>query len=444
MEDVVETMRKDIRMGSVESITSVVRGQNREGIAFALRFSYVDRRKVQQVCQDLVGSFINESIRLSSSQSTQTTEFFRDELERARQDLESIDKRITEFRMKNMGVSAQDEQALNARVNTLESTAMNLNNGISRSQQDKLQLESQLRFSSDQLAQLSTPVVIEQGQQSVQAVNQQLVSMDRQIDQMEASLATLKEAYKESHPDVVRMQGLLNLRKQERERLAASASEPKQDQHPPKKVVVNRSDSAEARALASEVAKLRSALQAKDMEIEDLVRQLKETRDRIRAYLNQIGSSPLAQQQYQQLLRDREQIAKDYQELSGKMSVSELASNLQSRKQGETLEVLDPPVVPTDPAQPKRGIIIGLGLALGAALGIAFSGIREIKDSSLKNLKDVRAYTHLTVLASVPLLENDFVVRRRRRIGWLAWSAALLLGVLVMSGSVAYYFTQRT
>jgi hypothetical protein len=68
---------------------------------------------------------------------------------------------------------------------------------------------------------------------------------------------------------------------------------------------------------------------------------------------------------------------------------------------------------------------------------------REAKDGSLKNLKDVRAYTRLTVLGSIPFLENDFVVRRRRRMAWLAWSAAFLLGLLMMAGSVIYYYTSK-
>ena len=39
-----------------------------------------------------------------------------------------------------------------------------------------------------------------------------------------------------------------------------------------------------------------------------------------------------------------------------------------------------------------------------------------MKDTSLKNLKDVRAYTQMSILGSIPLLENDFVVRRRKRL----------------------------
>ena len=68
-----------------------------------------------------------------------------------------------------------------------------------------------------------------------------------------------------------------------------------------------------------------------------------------------------------------------------------------------------------------------------------------MKDSSLKNLKDVRAYTQLTVLGSIPLLENDLVVRRRRRLGWLAWSTACIIGAVIMTGSMYfYYFVNKT
>ena len=38
------------------------------------------------------------------------------------------------------------------------------------------------------------------------------------------------------------------------------------------------------------------------------------------------------------------------------------------------------------------------------------------------------------------LLENDFVVRRRRRMAWLAWTTACLLAVVTMAGSVVYYY----
>ena len=86
---------------------------------------------------------------------------------------------------------------------------------------------------------------------------------------------------------------------------------------------------------------------------------------------------------------------------------------------------------------------MGTGVGIGALIGMFIVAAREMKDTTLKSLKDVRAYTQLTVLGSVPLLENDLVVRRRRRLTWLAWSTACLAGILIMAGSVVFYFTNK-
>jgi hypothetical protein len=76
-------------------------------------------------------------------------------------------------------------------------------------------------------------------------------------------------------------------------------------------------------------------------------------------------------------------------------------------------------------------------------VGIVLAGAKEVKNTSLKNLKDVRAYTNLPVLSSVPLLENALLVRRKRRLFWLAWTSAVMIGTIAMSGSMYYYFFGR-
>lgn len=83
-----------------------------------------------------------------------------------------------------------------------------------------------------------------------------------------------------------------------------------------------------------------------------------------------------------------------------------------------------------------------MGTLIGLAAGLFLAGGREVKDTSLKNLKDVRAYTGLPVLGSVPLVENDLLVQRKRRLTWVAWSGACIVGFLMMLGSVYYYFTK--
>ena len=90
-------------------------------------------------------------------------------------------------------------------------------------------------------------------------------------------------------------------------------------------------------------------------------------------------------------------------------------------KAGENLEVVDWPNLPTAPRS-RIGGLGGGGHILRFRGGVVLAAIKEVKNTSLKNLKDVRAYTNLPVLSSIPLLENALLVRRKRRLVWLAWS----------------------
>jgi hypothetical protein len=127
-----------------------------------------------------------------------------------------------------------------------------------------------------------------------------------------------------------------------------------------------------------------------------------------------------------------------------KRDSSETAKDLEQHKGGENLELLDPASLPEQATDPNRPAWAAIGTALGLVIGIVLAGAREMRDTSLKNLKDVRAYTNLPVLSSIPLLENALLVRRKRRLFWLAWSSSFIVGCLAMTVSVYYHFFGRS
>jgi hypothetical protein len=99
------------------------------------------------------------------------------------------------------------------------------------------------------------------------------------------------------------------------------------------------------------------------------------------------------------------------------------------------------PNLPEKPSKPNRWMVVGAGFAMSFVLGIALAGVQEARDTSLKNLKDVRAYTNLPVLTSIPLLENTMLVRRKRRLSYLVWSAGIILGMVMISAALYYHMT---
>jgi capsular polysaccharide biosynthesis protein len=180
------------------------------------------------------------------------------------------------------------------------------------------------------------------------------------------------------------------------------------------------------------------------LNIDDKVRQAAELNKQIAAYQQRIEASPLKEQEYVALVRDYGMAKNSYEDMSRRSEASETAKDLEEHKAGENLEVLDSASLPEQPAEPNRLQIAGVGAGLGLMFGIVLAGAREMKNTSLKNLKDVRAYTNLPVLSSIPLLENALLVRRKRRLLWLAWSSAIIIGTIAMSGSAYYYYFGHT
>ena len=105
--------------------------------------------------------------------------------------------------------------------------------------------------------------------------------------------------------------------------------------------------------------------------------------------------------------------------------------------------MLDAASLPDTPTAPKRPMIISVGFGIGLVVGLLIVAIREVKDTSLKNLKDARLYTQLNILGSIPLLENDLVVQRRKQMMWVAWGAATVAGLAIMGITVAHYYLSK-
>ncbi|MBE0656769.1 MAG: hypothetical protein IH602_03710 [Bryobacteraceae bacterium] len=449
MEDVIEQMRAAIGVGQLRGLG---RGMS-SGSAFSVTFSYSDKRLATQVCSDIITRFVDESTSSRSQQTMTTTQFFREQLDAAKTELEDLDRRMAMFRSRNVGQLPEQEQGLFNRLTALESSVQSINSSMSRVNQEKLQLETNIRMLRDQAmaraSQGGSGQLGPGGQRQATSAEARLAEINREIARLENSISVMKETYTETHPDVRRVASFLEMKKREQAQASAEAQAAVLEANAAQQ---GRAGAGSAAApagprmdfeTASAIARVQSALQAKDMELEDMARRLRDTQAKIREANAQIQASPVAQQEYIQLVRQRTMAQDRFNDLSGKTQMSAMATEVESRQQGETLEILEQPVMPTEPFSPKREIIVIAGLIVGIGIGVGMASAREIKDSSLKNLKDVRAYTKLTVLGSIPLLENDFVVRRRRRLGWLAWAAALLLGVLLMTGSVVYYYTSR-
>ncbi len=440
MEDVIEQMRKDIRVNFVNS----QRGGGAGLQAFEISYSYENRHLAQKIVTDLVTRFIDENIRSRASQSVMTTDFLKDQWEQRKRDLDAVEKKITQFRIANQGRLPEERGNLQGAVHSIEGRIGNLNAQISRSNQDKMLLESRLNILKDQLKLASVP---ETSQRAEAAKSARLATLEREIQNAETRLEAMRENYRDTHPDIKRMISNISVLKRTRDSIreqeevqadaAAKAAEKQQN------VQTARHASRETRALEAEIQTLQTMIEARGMEIDNYTKEMQGAERNLRVYQGKLESMPTGIAEYEELLRERALAQTKYEEMNLKMAQSQSATDLENRKQGETLELLDPASLPMTPAQPNRPMIIAAATGMGFLLGLVIAGAREMKDTTLKNLKDVRAYTHLMVLGSVPILENDLVIRRRRRMAWLAWTTASLAGIVIVAGSIVFYYANK-
>ncbi|HWZ32567.1 MAG TPA: GNVR domain-containing protein [Bryobacteraceae bacterium] len=436
IEDVIEEMRKNIQVVPVSNPNR----DSRTIPAFAVQFKYDDKYKAQRVVSDLVGRFIEENQRNRSNQTYQTTVFMKDQLDAAKKDLDAVENKLTTFRMANNGRLPDQAQSNMNALQALNVQLTSLDSAISRANQERLQIEARRQIYKDQLVELNKQPPPEAA--SLAQKNEKLVEADRDITLLEDTLRNLRQKYSDNFPDVQTVQGRLQAAKQKRDDIAKEDASKK-----PEKSATPRPENPqltrEKRDLDGAIRQLDSAIEAKDLEIQNYNKEVKRTSDSIKIYQTRIETVPLGEKEYSELMRDREIARANYVELEQKLEKAQVSEQMEVRKQGELLELLDPASLPGTPTEPKRPMIISIGCGLGLLLGMVVAGAREMKDTSLKNLKDVRAYTQMAILGSVPLLENDFVVRRRKRLAWLGWTTACLAAVVIMAGSVVYYYTSK-
>jgi polysaccharide chain length determinant protein (PEP-CTERM system associated) len=438
IDDVVEMMRKDIQVTPV-----MAAGSNGRNVpAFTVQFKYDNRVLASKVVTSLVQRFTSEDINNRSNAASGTTRFLKDQADQAKKEMDDLEEKLSKFRLDNNG-RLPDQVGTNTRqLETLQVNYQFLTSSKTRADLDKLTIETNLRVEEGRKAEMSKAAGPGQPGAPVVMKSERLLAAERDVQNVQDALSVALQSKTEAHPDVQNLRGRLTVAKNRRDEIekedaASKAATPATVAGP------NRQLQMQLLEIDGNIQRYQSAIRAKDLEIADLQAKIKLVEGAIDKVQKEISSAPLGEQQYGDLTRERDLAKARYIDLANRLSAAELSQDLESRGQGEKLELLDPPSLPQNPTEPKRPMVIGMGAGLGLLLGVVIAAAREMKDTSLKNLKDVRAYTQMAILGSVPLLENDFVVRRRRRMAWLGWTAACLMAVVTVAGSIVYYYSQK-
>jgi capsule polysaccharide export protein KpsE/RkpR len=319
----------------------------------------------------------------------------------------------------------------------------NLQNATDRKSSLETQLQGQLS-TLDYYKNNSEDTITEKQSASQAVQNQQLINANNQLQLMNEQLAGMQQIYGAKNPEVISLKARIKSAQQtkdmlEKEQQQKEASAPL-TQAPSTTKVPNKNAQVAIVNLQNQIDQTKTQITEATGNIKLLQSEQEAIARRIAMYEQRIEQAPLNERQWAELQRDHLLAQQEYDDKMKKRQSAETAQNLEEHKAGETLELLDPPSDPQQPTEPKRATWAAMGTGIGLLAGVILAGAKEMKNTSLKNLKDVRAYTNLPVLSSIPLLENALLVRRKRRLFWLAWSSAFILGSMAVLASVYYYY----
>lgn len=441
MEDVVEQMRRDISIGD----PSVAAAR----MVFSVSFGYDNRYSAQRVTRDLVTRLVDESRRGQQRQVSQTASFLSEQADQARAELEAIEQKLTQFKMDNVRVlTGQASNGLEP-LGVMEMRTSAAGSALARTQQEKMLLESELRLLREQVARLRTKPAartVSPAAGTAASAPAPEGRLEREIARMRTEVDLALTRYTSDHPDVRRLRTRLAalIREQAAEAAIAPLApvSPAAAAEPP--AVFDPAAEREIAAVEQQIARLTARIRVKDMEAQDHSREIEAAQRRLGAMEQRLSAMPLDSQRLESLTRDHDSAKRRYADIRQRLNQAQESQAVDKNMQGETLELLDPASLPEGPTSPTRPLIILGGVVLGAIAGCGFAAIRELRDTSLKTLKDIAAYTQFRVFGSVPLLENDLVIRRRKRLALLAWTTACAASVLVMGAAVLYYRGART
>lgn len=423
-EQLVEEMRKDI--------TIRVEGSGRQDHPGAFRIAYQgpDPNVVALVTNRLANLFIEENLRAREVHALGTTEFLESQLAESRKRLEEQEAKLSEYKLKHNGELPEQENVLLANANRYQLQLQAVQEAISRTQQQKLLLESTLAAAEASVAALQSFL---DGLEERGAPGGLEASPARFSENLEKQLAAARIKYTANHPEVQGLEQMLRqARQMERQQQAAQGDGAVASPAPGRPGRFNELLIRERERV--ENLKAQIAVAAKQMEA--LESERRAVSRQLQAILARLQRLPIREQELASLTRDYEITKANYQSLLDKRLAAEMATEMETRQKGERFTLLEAARVPEKPVRPNRALLVVLGVAASVLLGFVLAVGIELSAGTV--LGEWELPPHVPVLGRVPVLATGRA--RRRRVS--PRSVAIIstaLSLLALLGAVAVY-----
>jgi len=204
-----------------------------------------------------------------------------------------------------------------------------------------------------------------------------------------------------------------------------------------KQVAVEASAKQNADGAKSPAQALTASLSETDAQLAHVNQEIASLRETIKNYEQRVAAGPAQMPQFTALTSDAQATREQYETLQKRYEEARLAERAETGQSGQQFRILDAAQPPTGPSGPTRGRLIILAAILAIVIGIAAAGIAESLDTSFHTVDDVRAFTKVPVLVSIPQIRTA----RDRWRGFAQSGVAAAAGAAVLVGVAMFAFS---
>jgi polysaccharide chain length determinant protein (PEP-CTERM system associated) len=416
----LERVIRDLRLAPpgaplTERVIASVRGRIRvRGVrndAFTIGFMALDPASAMAGAQYLTKIYLDENVRARDFFTQGTQEFLTTELEEVRARLLEQERRVVQYKRRNVGELPSQQPANLQAVQGFQAQLQSLRESINRDLDRRIVLERLLAEARTQPAAVA-PVRPSGVPQSLSA----------QLADALARRRALELRLRPAHPDLQRLANEIQALEKQVAAINAQPAAPG--------VVDESGRDRRIRELEDDIRALGGQIASKEA-------QVIEVEATVADYQRRLENMPVRESELVELTRDYEATQELYQRLSTKSEEAKVAANLERQQIAEQFRVLEAPRLPERPEGPVRGQTVTIGALVGLMAGIGLLLLLEYRDSSLRTEPDVTDALGLPVLASIPIMTSA-AERRRMHLGRFAHALAASAGAATCTVTVAW------
>lgn len=393
-EDVLNQAREDIDWEA--NGPEQVSGRTKT-VAFTLTYTGTDQRNVANVTNAIAQFFVEHNSAIRAGEARRTVQLVEEQMKAAKQQVDIQEARLRDFTLRNQ---AQLPQAAGVAMAAYQSLADELRRNRDDQRRNMDAREKLLEGLQDASAVAAAAKGVLASDPAGVPVSKELAEARERLGQARKDLIEAeRKGFTANHPEIISASS----------RIAAIEKEV-QDQQARDLAAykARQATDAQRQAVSSTPENLaalprsRRSIKDFDDELTRLRTEEKDLQQRIAVLQQRFDSTPGVQEGYLQAQREYSSAKENYDVLARRFDEARLAESVETGHQGENFRILDAAVAPEGPSAPNRLRLLLMGLLLAFAAMAGAVVLAEQFDTSFHNVDEVREFTGVPVLATIP------------------------------------------